>query len=104
MLDEAFVLEFLTVGNPVTREDGRFYVPVARVDALDGVPSQIVFRVASDAFLTLDDAVSFATKLVDEHNANLMADQATELLDDDDDPVFDEECGEFVDDMDDYHG
>ena len=50
----------LIVGEPVARDDGRFYVPVSRAEPLEGVPSQIVFRVASDAFPTLEDACAYA--------------------------------------------
>lgn len=39
----------LEAGEVVPREDGRFYVPVSRVDAQEGV-ANIVLRVASDAF------------------------------------------------------
>lgn len=39
----------LDVGAPVDRDDGRFYVPLTRMTAREGV-SNIVARVASDAF------------------------------------------------------
>jgi len=48
------------VGEAVRRDDGRFYVPVVRIDPRPGVDSQVVMRVASDAFLDLKEAVMFA--------------------------------------------
>lgn len=50
------------VGEPVLRKDDpqqRFYVPVSRVESLEGAESQIVLRVASDAFLSEQEAVMF---------------------------------------------
>lgn len=50
------------VGEPVIRKDdpqNRFYVPVSRSEDLPGVDSQIVLRVASDAFKNEEDAVKF---------------------------------------------
>ena len=50
------------VGEPVLRKDDpqkRFYVPVSRVEPLEGADSQIVLRVASDAFLSPEEAVRF---------------------------------------------
>lgn len=49
----------LAVGAKVDRDDGRFYVPVSREPAIEGV-SDIVLRVASDAFAEEGEAERFA--------------------------------------------
>lgn len=58
----------LEAGEVVPREDGRFYVPVSRVDAQEDV-SNIVLRVASDAFGgDMYAAASFADEIVHRWN------------------------------------
>jgi hypothetical protein len=59
--------EELQVGEPVSRDDGRFYVPVTILCDRLGL-SPIVFRVASDAFPSVEDAQKFAQELVNRWN------------------------------------
>lgn len=59
------------VGTTVIRQDDpekRFYVPVSRTELMDGVSSQIVLRVASDAFPDEAQAVAFANAITDALN------------------------------------
>lgn len=59
-------------GEPIIRVDDpkqRFYVPVSRVDELSGVDSQIVLRVASDAFPDEASAVDFANVVANALNS-----------------------------------
>lgn len=56
----------LRKGDPVEREDGRFYVPIFHSEETRMSP--IVCRVASDAFETLQQAVDFAEDLVNFYN------------------------------------
>lgn len=53
----------LKVGDPVERLDGRFYVPIIRTEPQMGL-SDTVCRVASDAFGTLKEAVTFASMFI----------------------------------------
>lgn len=46
-------------GEPVARDDGRFYVPVNRLHPRPGL-SDTVLRIASDAFATVEEAQTFA--------------------------------------------
>lgn len=62
----------LVVGDEVARDDGRFYVPVSRVQEEDGV-SNIVLRVASDAFEDAHDATAFAHTVADRWNLGARA-------------------------------
>lgn len=57
----------LIAGEPVERDDGRFYVPVLRRDARPGL-SDTVLRVASDAFSALINATAFAQVVADAFN------------------------------------
>ena len=52
----------LIVGEPVARDDGRFYVPLHIDRARPGL-SNILLRVASDAFETLEKGQAFANDL-----------------------------------------
>lgn len=67
---------YLHVGAPVAREDGRFYVPVNRNDAAPDGCSTTVFRVASDAFTDLNDAVELADEIIRVWNETQDAKQA----------------------------
>lgn len=63
----------LRVGKPVQRDDGRYYVPVIRsydFDTPEGC-SEIVLRIASDAFEHLGDAIEFAEQVVVRWNYHL---------------------------------
>lgn len=67
----------LEVGEPVARDDGRFYVPISRTVVPESDPrSRIVARVASDAFYTLDEARALADALTKAFNAALVEDEA----------------------------
>ena len=54
--------EQLLVGEPVARDDGRFYIPLYIERDHPGL-SNILLRVASDAFETLDETKKFADHL-----------------------------------------
>ena len=60
--------QWLSVGEPVARDDGRFYVPVTVPCHREGL-SPVVLRVASDAFDTLEAARYFAGVLVTRWNS-----------------------------------
>jgi hypothetical protein len=62
-------MSFLHVGSPVAREDGRYYVPVLRNEP-SGELSKIVLRIASDAFVEVEDAIDFADELIRVWNEN----------------------------------
>lgn len=60
--------QVLKVGEPIARADGKQYVPILRT-----VPepplSEIVARVASDGFPTIEEAIVFAEALAQSFNA-----------------------------------
>lgn len=58
----------LEAGEPVARDDGRFYVPLIRWPGEAGL-SDIVARVASDAFRELKHAQTFANVLAFAYNS-----------------------------------
>lgn len=57
----------LEVGEPVPREDGRFYIPLHRWPSEPNL-SDTVLRVASDAFRTLEGAAAFGLVLATVYN------------------------------------
>jgi hypothetical protein len=57
----------LEVGDPVARDDGRFYVPVNRVSNPKKL-SPTVLRIASDAFPDPQMAIDFADEIVEAFN------------------------------------
>ncbi len=59
-------MDELVVGDPVEREDGRFYIPISHMAPTELSP--IVCRVASDAFPSLGMAQFFAANLVSIYN------------------------------------
>lgn len=54
---------WLQAGDVIPRDDGRFYVPVRDLHRPDEY-SAVVFRIASDAFGTVEEAELFAELLV----------------------------------------
>ena len=58
----------LDVGNPVAREDGRYYVPVTIIRESRSTLSNVVLHVSSDAFENLEDTKEFAEQLVTLYN------------------------------------
>ena len=61
------LVEFI-VGTPVQREDGRAYVPISIARSAGGSLSNVVLRVASDAFDTLDEAIAMADEIATRWN------------------------------------
>jgi len=61
----------LACGEPVQRDDGRFYVPLQAVERFGSNLSPTVMRVASDAFATKEDAVMVAKEITALWNINL---------------------------------
>jgi len=59
-------MDELEVGEPVEREDGRFYIPISHMAPTELSP--IVCRVASDAFPSVALAQFFAHNLVNIYN------------------------------------
>lgn len=57
----------LIIGLHVKRDDGRFYIPVKRTPSIEGL-SDIVLRVAGDAFPTMAEAEWFAEVIAMQYN------------------------------------
>lgn len=64
------MLDNLIVGEPVARDDGRFYVPLHIERERPGL-SNILLRVASDAFDTVEEAQAFASSLAVAWNSSI---------------------------------
>jgi len=62
--------ERLTAAEPVQRDDGRYYIPICTTHPRQG-KSEVVMRVASDAFHTMREAEQFADEIVGIVNAHL---------------------------------
>jgi hypothetical protein len=66
----SLLLDNLIVGEPVARDDGRFYVPLHIERERPGL-SNIILRVASDAFETVEEAQAFGQSLAVAWNSTI---------------------------------